>query len=468
MRLVWLVAALMLCGRSGDAQSRWTRLQSDHFEFVGDASEKDIRNVALHLEQFREVLSRILPPAAVRTTVPTIVYVFQNDASLTPYKPTFNGKPVALAGFFSGWTDRNLIAINAAAEQSALTVVFHEYAHFLVQNAAGPLPPWANEGLAGFYETFREERGGRGALIGVAKQEHIALLRRTTSMPLRDLLAITYTSPEYNEGDRRGLFYAESWALMHYLQLGSKLRASQLAQYLDRLRSGASHRESFEATFGDLAALERELQNYLRSFNFPSVRLEFDAAVKGTGAGAAEVLSGDISTSYVADLLARTGHVDEARRRLQNILDANPRSTTAAAVLGVLEVNAGNADRALPWLELAATDPSHSEAQVLWGRAVIERSVRTLNEGGDPGSLTDVRQVLARAADLRPNDAETLATLGRAESIAGEDRRKAITLLERAVKLAPGQDEYRLMLAEELVQQRQYLRAKDILEPLAA
>jgi hypothetical protein len=26
-----------------------------------------------------------------------VVFVFQNDASLTPYKPTFEGKPVALA-----------------------------------------------------------------------------------------------------------------------------------------------------------------------------------------------------------------------------------------------------------------------------------------------------------------------------------------------------------------------------------
>ena len=136
----WLVIALLLPVRTADADSRWTRLRSDHFEFIGDASERNIRDVALHLEQFREALSRVLPPAAVATTVPTVVFVFQNDASLTPYKPTFEGKPVALAGFFSGWTDRTLIAINASAEQSALRVVFHEYAHFLVQNTSGRLP----------------------------------------------------------------------------------------------------------------------------------------------------------------------------------------------------------------------------------------------------------------------------------------------------------------------------------------
>src|SRR4029077_14065966 len=180
-----------------DADSRWTRLRSEHFEFVGDASERNIRDVALHLEQFREALSRVLPPAAVATTVPTVVFVFQNDASLTPYKPTFEGKPVALAGFFSGWTDRTLIAINAAAEQSALRVVFHEYAHFLVQNTSGRLPAWANEGFAGFYETFQERSGGNTALIGLPNEDHIALLKTGAFMPLRELLAIDYSSPDY-------------------------------------------------------------------------------------------------------------------------------------------------------------------------------------------------------------------------------------------------------------------------------
>ena len=82
--------------------------------------------------------------------------------------------------------------------------------------------------------------------------------------------------------------------------------------------------------------------------------------------------------------------------------------------------------------------------------------------------MNDARAALARASELRPDDAETLATFGRAESIAGEDVAKALALLDKAVALAPGQEEYRLMLAEELVRQRQFARATDILGPLAA
>ena len=70
---------------------------------------------------------------------------------------------------------------------------------------------------------------------------------------------------------------------MHYLQLGSQLRASQLAQYLARLHDGGEPTETFTAVFGDPAVLERELREYLRNFSFPSIRLDFGEKVGGTG-----------------------------------------------------------------------------------------------------------------------------------------------------------------------------------------
>src|SRR5262249_15901579 len=127
-RIVWFVVGALLCAQQTEAAPRWIRLRSDHFVFIGDTSERDIRDIARHLEQVRGAMGRVLP-SSVATMVPTIVFVFQSDGAFTPYKPTYQGRPVALAGFFSGWTDRNVIAINAAAQQSALRVVFHEYGH---------------------------------------------------------------------------------------------------------------------------------------------------------------------------------------------------------------------------------------------------------------------------------------------------------------------------------------------------
>jgi len=474
--LVWFIVCALLSAHEAGAAPRWIRLRSDHFVFIGNTSERDIRDVALHLEQFRDALARVLPPSAVATTVPTIVFVFHNDGALTPYKPTYQGKPVALAGFFSGWTDRNVIAINTAAQQSALRVVFHEYGHFLAQNTSGRLPPWANEGLAGFYEMFEEGSRGQGPVIGVPNEDYLTLLKNSPFMPLRDLLAIDYSSPEYNEGsatwpfgDRRTVFYAESWALMHYLQLGNQTRASQLTEYLARLHDGDEPKETFAAVFGDPVILERELREYIRRWSFPVLRFGSSDKVGGTAVGHADILDDVAATTYLSDLLARTGHVDEARRRLENILAANPAASAAAETLGVLELNAGHSDRALPWLERAARDRSNVDAQVLWGRAVIEQYETASIDGNDSGaSINAARSALSRAAELRPDDAEALAASGRAESIAGDDVVRALELLTTAVALAPGQEEYRLMLAEELVRQREFVRATELLGPLAA
>ena len=475
-RCVWLVVCALLYAQHAGAAPRWIRLRSDHFVFIADTSERDVRDIALHLEQFRDAISRVLPSSAVATAVPTIVFVFQSDGALTPYKPTYEGRPVALAGFFSGWTDRNVIAINAAAQQSALRVVFHEYGHFLVQNTSGRLPPWANEGLAGFYEMFQEGNHRQGPLIGVANEDYLALLKNRPFVPLRDLLTIDYRSPEYNESgaawpfaDRRSMFYAESWALMHYLQLGNLRRTSQLTEYLARLHDGGEPGETFAAVFGDPATLERELRDYVRRLSFPSIRLASREKGSGVAVGAAEPLDDVTTTTYLSDLLSRTGHVDEARGRLETILAAHPTAGAVAETLGVLELNAGNGDRAVMWLERAAHDRSNLDAQVLWGRAVIDQWEKASIDGSDSiASINEARSALSRVVALRPGDAEALAVSGRAESIAGDDVARALELLTRAVALAPGQEEYRLMLAEELVRQREFARAADLLGPLAA
>jgi len=39
----------------------WLTLQTPHFNVIGDAGQRDLREVALRLEQFREVLGRALP-----------------------------------------------------------------------------------------------------------------------------------------------------------------------------------------------------------------------------------------------------------------------------------------------------------------------------------------------------------------------------------------------------------------------
>jgi len=46
---MWFVVCALLYAHEAGAAPRWIRLRSDHFFFIGDTSEREIRDIALHL-----------------------------------------------------------------------------------------------------------------------------------------------------------------------------------------------------------------------------------------------------------------------------------------------------------------------------------------------------------------------------------------------------------------------------------
>ena len=68
------------------------------------------------------------------------------------------------------------------------------------------------------------------------------------------------------------LFYAQSWALTHFLQ-SDEGRHRELTAYVSRLGGGADALQAARETFGDLEALGNELRKYVRSRRFHGSRL---------------------------------------------------------------------------------------------------------------------------------------------------------------------------------------------------
>src|SRR5688572_22606037 len=108
MRRVTLVLAVLLCFVAltplVSAKDNWINVRSKNFLLIGNANEKQIKQVAGRLEQFREVFSHLFPKAVLSTSVPTTVVVFKNDSSYAPFKPNSN-----TAGYFQPGDDVNYI-----------------------------------------------------------------------------------------------------------------------------------------------------------------------------------------------------------------------------------------------------------------------------------------------------------------------------------------------------------------------
>ena len=199
------------------AKDNWVSVRSKNFFLVGNASEKEIRQVATRLEQFREVFSRLFTRTNLTSPVPTTVIVFKTDKSYAPFKPNPN-----LAGYFQPGPDVNYITLTTEAReggQSPFNIIFHEYTHLLVNNNSGNVPIWFNEGLAEYYSSVTVTDDQKFEL-GRPISNHVYLLREKKMLPLKTLFQVDHKSPYYNERDKQSVFYAQSWALMHYLILG--------------------------------------------------------------------------------------------------------------------------------------------------------------------------------------------------------------------------------------------------------
>ncbi len=467
-QLVLLLGLCLLAPQT--AWAKWTRLSSDHFVFVGDASERELRTIAQRLEQFREVVGRVLGDGTISAPVPTLVIVFQNDRSFAAYRPVYQGKPVETGGYFIGGEDANVIAVNASLIAESYGVIFHEYAHFMLASAVGGTPVWVSEGLAGLYETFETSNGGRTAFIGKPSLQNLMLLRASTQlMPTAQLLAVEHDSSQYNEGDRRGLLYAQSWALVHYLTFGSKERQGQLSKFLVALQQGVPDDEAFTRAFGpDRRQLDAELRSYVGMATFQTLRIEFDDRVTAGSLSPSETISDVEAAGYLGDLVGRiTGREDEARVMLKKTIDANPEAARALAALGTIELRADKDEAALPLLERAAAlAPGTASIQAAYGRTLTRRASRA---GTDEDALfAKARTALSRALELEPDNASTIVTLAEVEMASGANPARALSLMQRAVTASPSREEYRLMLAQAMAMTGDYRGAQSYLALLVA
>ncbi len=243
------------------AKDNWISVRTKNFLMVGNDSEKEIREVGLKLEQFREVFTRLFPNMVFSTPVPTTVVVFKSHSSYAPFKPHAN-----TAGYFQPGRDVNYITLTTelTGRQDAFNVIFHEYTHLLVNNTFKNAPVWFNEGLAEYYSTFKITED-RKVTLGTPIGSHVYLLRDSKMLPLRTLFEVDHKSPHYNESKKQGIFYAQSWALMHYLLIGKTGFVAPLTKFLELQNENVPLEKAFQESFGiPFETMEKDLRNYIK------------------------------------------------------------------------------------------------------------------------------------------------------------------------------------------------------------
>jgi tetratricopeptide (TPR) repeat protein len=469
---LWCLILAMQCGTSlVHGTETWTKVRSNNFLLVGNASEKQIKDVAVRLEQFREGFGRLLTGFRRESPVTTTVIVFKNSASFDPFKPVYQGRPSNVAGYFQSGEDVNYITLTT--EQLATDpyqIIFHEYVHLLLHNTVRNVPPWFDEGLAEYYSTFAVEEQGRKVVLGRVIPSHLQLLRQT-SIPLQTLLSVDRRSAYYNEREKTGIYYAQSWALLHYLILGNdRKRQPQLSTFLELLRDGAKTERAFQEAFQtDPETLENELSTYLRRTTFPLQVIGLRQGITPKVTLTSSLMSQAEAQAYLGDLLLHTDRLDEASAVLEKALALNPRLSLAHESLGIVRVKQKRFDDALHHLRKAeAANPSNYLTHYYYAFALSRSG---MDDGltvtaYDQGMVDTMRAELRRAIELNPDFPESYVLLAFVNLVQEERLDESIELVSHALKLAPGRDDYVFVLAQLHMRKQDFATARSVLTPM--
>lgn len=429
--LAALVVCLLLLGVStASAKETWRSVQSKNFLVVGNGSEKDLQKLAVKLEQFRHVLGVILNKAQLVTPVPTTVVLFKDQESFHDYAPLYKGKTRDnVAGYFIPSSDGNYIALFAGAEQgSRSSVIFHEYTHFVINNNLPRPPVWLNEGLAEFYSSFDTREDGQKALIGQLIDEHVQRLREKTLFPLAELFQVNRKSPQYNEGSRAGLFYAQSWALIHYLMLGNNgKRQPQLVQFLGRLNSNVPLEQLFRESFQtDYRGMEEELRQYAHLFTFPYVTYSFKSELDFTRETTLRTLSDAEAKVVLGDLLLMQRRYPEAQAHFAEALQRDPNLASAHYSMGRLHLLQDKDSEAQKCFENAVSkNPQSHMAHFQLARLLLQT-----------GKPEPALAAFHKALEINPNVPNLQYSFGLFQKALGNEE-KAIEAFKKSLSLAP-------------------------------
>ncbi|MEO8572354.1 MAG: tetratricopeptide repeat protein [Pyrinomonadaceae bacterium] len=470
---LFFAAFFVLSPTSAMAKDEWLQVRSKNFFLIGNASEKDIRKAATKLEQFRETFRTVFGTLSLTASIPTNVVVFKSDSSYKPFKPKrADGKlDHFVAGYFQSGADVNYITLSTeGTDADTYGTIFHEYVHFIIDTNFGKseVPPWFNEGLAEYYQTFEIEEDQK-VKLGLPQANHLALLNQNSLIPLDTFFKINNRALAENASHSRSIFYAQAWALIHYLVQSGK--SESLVKFLTVSLSGKPAEQAFKEAFGiDYPQMEKDLRKYVaqKSYKYHLLtfqnKMVFDADMRTAPLTDAE------SNAYLGDLLYHVQRVDEAEPFLRTALTLRPDLSMANVSMGMIRIRQRKFAEAQAFLEKAISQDPKNHIAFYEYAYLLSREGR--DEFGyvhkfDTAAAAKMREMLKKAIALNPAYTESYELLAFVDLVNNEELDDAVLNLKKALKYQPGKARYLIRIAEIYLRQDKFPAASAIAERLA-
>ncbi len=299
----------------------WKRIQIGDLTAAGPVSDSALRHAVDEVAAFRAAFATLYPTLRLTSPLPLRIVVLPNRLQRFTRDSRGRSQPL-IGGYFDQGPEVSSIVLGSESSEVAL----HELAHFLLMRNFHSLPGWLNEGLAEFHSTFQADWKKGLSVIGRPPVERMFSLRRSTWVPLREIVLATDAEMDskWRSPQAIGMYYAESWAVVHYLMIGRTANGPDaFARFVQSVEQGTGAPAALEATFGlNVDQLDREVRNYLRRYGFTVIGFKLP---KAQGTEAAVERMTEVDARYLqADLLLRPGSYAEAEKDLKAALALDP------------------------------------------------------------------------------------------------------------------------------------------------
>ncbi|HET9098887.1 MAG TPA: tetratricopeptide repeat protein [Acidobacteriaceae bacterium] len=445
-----IVMLATVVASAAPAADRWTEISSPHFIVLTNAGERKGRHIANQLEQMRSVFHLILPTGTSDDDVPITVFALKDKKSFQTLEPAnYLAKgQLDLAGYFQRSQERNYILLRLDAQgEHPFAIVYHEYTHYMLRKSEEWLPTWLDEGMAEFYQNT--DIDGKRVRLGQPSAGNIILLRESGLIPLTTLLQIDHSSPYYHEEQKGNIFYAESWALTHYLLIrDGENKTHHLEDYVHSMMEGQDSISAAQSAFGDLTKLNHALDAYVRQTSFMLYKANYVPSLNESSFHAKPVDDTEVD-AIRADVLALVGRTEEARTMLASVLQQDPENPEAYETMGFIELRAGQSAAAQKWFGEAVHLNSTSYLAYYYDGLLRMRN-------GDAGDGAVVISSFNQSIALNPKFAPAYDALATFYSNRKGELEEAYIQELRACAVDPGNVNYRLNAASILADQHKF------------
>jgi tetratricopeptide (TPR) repeat protein len=464
--ILHLVLALCLFAALSPAPSfadeKWIEVRSAHFTVDTSASDKDARKIADQFEQIRALFHAAFPQLRIDPAQQVVILAAKNEKGmkeLLPEQWEVKGHMHA-AGMYQQGFEKHYVILQLDAEgNNPYHALYHEYTHALIHLNFTNVPTWLDEGIAEYLGNAII--GDKESRVGVVDPGTLYVLQQNRHLPIETLLAVDQHSPYYNESNRVSIFYAESWALVHYLMLSPEARQKKLlSQFITAWDASHDQLAAARQTFGDLKKFDQVLDTYVRLENFYNGVVKNSAEAVDKQASARPLSPAEV-IALRGDFFVHHNRLDAGKSLLDQAAKLDPALAFTHVALAFfyyhtrdMEAVQKEAQEALRLGDTGFFSP------YLAATSILQHGLRTSDDPAEVDSLHQASALLEKSHQRNPNFAPTCDALANVYSILPDKQKAAIGAVIEAVKLDPSDRQYATHLISLLLRNNRDADAK--------